>query len=75
MGPRPNYVQTTGRAKRRKRAGIDAAYMDRGSGVGRRGGAKRGAIVLGVAVIERIVNGQYRWRDANLAWGSKRARA
>ena len=54
--------------------GTAAAYMDRGASAGRRGGAKRGAIVLGVVVVERIVGSRYRWRDGNLAWGDKRAR-
>ena len=55
-----NYDETRRKNKRRKTT--HHAYMDRGGGVGRRG-AKRSAIVVGTAVIERTVRGRYEWRD------------
>ena len=39
--------------------------MERGSKRGG-GGTKRAAIVLGVAVVERIVEQRYEWRDGAL---------
>ena len=61
-GHAPNYDETRRRAaKRQKRS--HHAYMDRGSGP-RRKGVKRSAVVIGTAVIERIVRGRYSWRDS-----------
>ena len=57
------YDETTRRKARRTR---EVAYLERGQGRG----AKRNAIVLGPAAIERIVGGRYEWRDA----GYKRPR-
>ena len=54
------YDETRRRNKRSKTT--HNAYMDRGGGVGRRG-AKRSAIVVGTAVVERTVRGRYDWRD------------
>ena len=63
-GKRPiHYDETKRRETRPRRTG----YMDRGGqGYGAR--AKRGhaAIVVGTAVIERIVRGRYEWRDGGL---------
>ena len=50
------------KAAKRQKSGHHA-YMDRGSGP-RRKGVKRSAVVIGTAVIERIVRGRYSWRDS-----------
>ena len=57
------YDETRRREVRQRRTG----YMDRGGqGYGAR--AKRGhaAMVVGKAVIERVVRGRYEWRDGSL---------
>ena len=61
------YDETKRRTKpRRPLSGPRPVYLERGNGRG----AKRTAIVLGPAAIERIVGGRYEWRDA----GFKRPR-
>ena len=61
------YDETKRRTKpRRPPGGPRPVYLERGNGRG----AKRTAIVLGPAAIERIVGGRYEWRDA----GFKRPR-
>ena len=61
------YDETRRRTKpRRPPSGPRPVYLERGNGRG----AKRTAIVLGPAAIERIVGGRYEWRDA----GFKRPR-
>ena len=59
-----HYDETRRRGKKR-RTGERAAYLERGSGTGRRG-SKRSAVVVGTAVVERIVRGRYAWRDGGL---------
>ena len=53
------YDETMRRAPRRQRT---VRYMARPG----RGGAKRDAIQVGAAVVERIVRGRYEWRDGGL---------
>ena len=61
------YDETKRRTKpRRPLSGPRPVYLEKGNGRG----AKRTAIVLGPAAIERIVGGRYEWRDA----GFKRPR-
>jgi hypothetical protein len=61
------YDETRRQTKpRRPPGGPRPVYLERGNGRG----AKRTAIVLGPAAIERIVGGRYEWRDA----GFKRPR-
>jgi hypothetical protein len=57
------YDETRRRGPRRTTT--HGAYMERGSGAGRRG-TKRHAIVVGAATIERVVKGRYEWRDGGL---------
>ena len=56
----PQSYDETKRRQRRKTH--PWRYLERGNGRG----AKRHAIVVGPAVMERIVDGRYEWRDANL---------
>ena len=58
----PSYDETRRKPAKRRKSGHHA-YMDRGSGP-RRKGVKRSAVVVGAAVIERIVRGRYSWRDS-----------
>ena len=55
------YDETT---RRRRRAGPPPGYMDRSGG--RTGGAKRDAVVVGAATMERIVRARYEWRDGGM---------
>ena len=44
--------------------GLPPGYMDRSGG--RTGGAKRDAVVVGAATMERIVRARYEWRDGGM---------
>ena len=55
-GKRRNYDQTKRRRKVTKRKGYMESARDRG-------GAKRKAIEIGPATVDRIVRGRYEWRD------------
>ena len=54
------YDETKRRGTKRKHA---HGYLERGRSVG---GAKRNAIVISSAVVERVVRGRYEWRDGSL---------
>ena len=64
-----NTVQTYDETRRRapRRPKDACVYLEKGNGRG----AKRAAIVLGPAAVDRIVGGRYEWRDA----GYKRPRS
>jgi len=59
-----SYSQTAARAPRRPKE--LAPHLERGVARCRRG-TKREAVVIGALTVERIVNGQYEWRDAGYA--------
>ena len=58
------YDETRRRGKKRKTE-KRVVYLERGNGPGRRG-SKRCAIVVGTAVMERVVKGRYEWRHGGV---------
>ena len=59
-----SYDETKRRRRRRGGGLLPPGYMDRSGG--RMGGAKRDAVVVGAATVERIVRARYEWRDGGM---------